>query len=89
MTRHVAAHTVTTGPAAPLAAVPPLVAMAPALLATRPPLLTCADVAATLRVDVYTVRRWIREEQLPAYRLGRELRVDPDTLRGWLDRRQT
>ncbi len=33
-------------------------------------LLTVEDLAALLRVDRWTVRRWIRAGQIPAVRLG-------------------
>ena len=41
---------------------------------------TPADVAELVRVDVYTVRRWIAAGHLPAYKVGRRLLVDPAKL---------
>lgn len=37
--------------------------------------LTPEEVAATLRVHISTVRRWIRDGRLPAYRVGRQYRI--------------
>jgi excisionase family DNA binding protein len=42
--------------------------------------LTPADVAELVRVDVYTVRRWVNAGALPAYRIGRRLLIDPAQL---------
>lgn len=52
-------------------------------------LLTVAEVAATLRLDPYTVRRWIGRGQLPAVRVGRELRIEPAALRAYVDGQAT
>mgnify|MGYP003688436779 CR=1 FL=1 len=46
-----------------------------------PTLLTVADVAARMRVDPVTVRRWINDEKLPAIKIGRTYRIEPDALR--------
>lgn len=51
-------------------------------------LLTVAEVARALRLDPYTVRRYIGRGHLPAYRLGRELRIDPRVLAAFLDGRR-
>ena len=56
---------------------------------TRPVLLTAAEVADQLRLDVYTVRRYAARGELTGYRIGRELRFDADELRTWLDARRT
>lgn len=53
------------------------------------PLLTATEVAELLRVDPYTVRRWVGRDQLPAYRIGREIRIDGAALTAWLDARRT
>ena len=37
--------------------------------------LTPEEIAATLRVHISTVRRWIRDGRLPAYRVGRQYRI--------------
>ena len=43
-------------------------------------LLTIAEVAEHLRVNVKTVRRWISTEELAAYRVGRQWRITEDQL---------
>lgn len=48
-------------------------------------LLTVAEVADRLRLDPYTIRRWIGRGQLPAVRVGQQLRVRADELRRYLD----
>lgn len=53
------------------------------------PLLTVAEVATQLRVDVQSVRRWIRDEQLAAFKVGREYRVHPTHIDRFLGRRST
>lgn len=52
-------------------------------------LLTVNEVAATLRLDPYTVRRWIGRGHLPAVRVGRELRIEPAELRAYVERHGT
>jgi hypothetical protein len=37
---------------------------------------------------VFTVRRWINQDKLPAYRVGRAWRIGADELRAWLENRQ-
>ena len=51
-------------------------------------LLTPGEVADQLKVSVFTVRRWINQDELPAYRVGRAWRISADELSTWLDRRQ-
>lgn len=41
----------------------------------RKPLLTTHDVAALLKVKEATIRRWIRDGDLPALHIGREWRI--------------
>lgn len=50
--------------------------------------LTPQEVSALLRVSVYTVRRWIGEGSLPAYKVGRGWRVRRNDLDAWLDRQR-
>jgi excisionase family DNA binding protein len=50
--------------------------------------LTPQEVSDLLRVSVYTVRRWIREGSLPAYKVGRGWRIREDDLSRWLDRQR-
>jgi excisionase family DNA binding protein len=47
-------------------------------------LLTVAEVAVQLRVETRTVRRWIVDQQLPGYRVGRSYRVHPSHLAKFL-----
>jgi len=47
--------------------------------------LTPQEVAKILRVSVYTVRRWIKEGDLPAYKVGRSWRIEEEELERWLD----
>ena len=51
-------------------------------------LLTPEEVADQLKVSVFTVRRWINRDELPAYRIGRAWRISADVLSTWLDKRQ-
>lgn len=51
-------------------------------------LLTPEEVADQLKVSVFTVRRWINQDKLPAYRVGRAWRIGADELRAWLENRQ-
>lgn len=49
--------------------------------------LTPQEVSNLLHVSVQTVRRWIREEKLPAYRVGpRMWRIRAVDLDEWLQR---
>ncbi len=52
------------------------------------PFLTPQEVSDLLRVSVFTVRRWIKEGHLPAYKVGRGWRISEMDLHGWLDRRR-
>jgi excisionase family DNA binding protein len=63
------------------------------ILSTHPieqqPFLTPQEVSGLLRVSVYTVRRWIKEGDLPAYKVGRGWRIrEPDIVR-WLSKHQS
>ena len=46
--------------------------------------LTPQEVAKLLRVSVYTVRRWIKDGNLPAYKVGRGWRISESDLGTWL-----
>jgi putative molybdopterin biosynthesis protein len=46
--------------------------------------LTPHEVSNLLRVSVYTVRRWIKEGNLPAYKVGRGWRIRESDLDAWL-----
>jgi excisionase family DNA binding protein len=50
----------------------------------QPPFLTPQEVSDLLRVSVYTVRRWIKEGDLPAYKVGRGWRIKEGELETWL-----
>jgi excisionase family DNA binding protein len=53
-------------------------------------ILTLEEVAEELRVSVAQVRRLIKEQALPHYRLSeRRLLVDREDLREWLQSRRT
>ena len=51
--------------------------------------LTPKEVSQVLRVSVYTVRRWIKEGSLPAYRVGRGWRISEMAMHEWLSRNHT
>jgi excisionase family DNA binding protein len=51
--------------------------------------LTPQEVSDLLRVSVYTVRRWIKEGTLPAYKVGRGWRIHESDMNAWLERRQS
>jgi len=38
--------------------------------------LTLQEIADELKVHIETVREWVRNKQLPAYRFGRDYRVE-------------
>lgn len=52
--------------------------------------LTPQEVSDLLQVSVQTVRRWINEEELPAYKVGpRMWRVSKTDLDAWLEQQRT
>jgi excisionase family DNA binding protein len=51
--------------------------------------LTPQEVSQLLRVSVYTVRRWINDGELPAYKVGRGWRISEADISAWLDRKQS
>jgi len=55
----------------------------------RQPFLTPQEVSNLLRVSVYTVRRWIKEGDLPAYKVGRGWRISDSDIGEWLDQHQS
>jgi excisionase family DNA binding protein len=55
---------------------------------TERPFLTVQEVSDLLRVSVYTVRRWIKDGALPAYKVGRGWRIRDTDLDRWLDGRR-
>lgn len=52
------------------------------------PFLTPKEVSSLLQVSVYTVRRWIKDGELPAYKVGRLWRIDKVELDRWLRRQR-
>ena len=52
----------------------------------RPPLLTIAEVADRLGVQVRHVRRLVNERRIPFLKWGHLLRFDPTEIEAWLDR---
>jgi len=55
---------------------------------TQQVFLTPQEVSDVLRVSVYTVRRWIKEGELPAYKVGRFWRIKQGDLNKWLGQQQ-
>jgi excisionase family DNA binding protein len=52
------------------------------------PFLTPKEVSDLLQVSVYTVRRWIKQGELPAYKVGRLWRINKDDLNQWLNQQR-
>lgn len=52
-----------------------------------PDVLTVVQVADKLQLSTKTIRRWIATRDLPALRLGRQLRITEADLNGFLARR--
>ena len=52
------------------------------------PFLTPQEVSDLLQVSVYTVRRWIKQGELPAYKVGRLWRINKNDLNRWLSRQR-
>ena len=50
-------------------------------------LLTVAEVAWKLKVSARTVQRYIKENQLPAYRVKNRWKVSPTRLEAWLEKK--
>jgi excisionase family DNA binding protein len=48
------------------------------------PLLTIAEVAAWLGVDVRHIRRLVQERRIPYIKWGHLLRFDPDEIEAWI-----
>lgn len=57
----------------------------PAEATVGPPLLTIAEVAARLGVQVRHVRRLVHERRIPYIKWGRLLRFDPTEIEEWID----
>jgi excisionase family DNA binding protein len=50
---------------------------------------TPREVSELLRVSVYTVRRWIRQGDLPAHKVGRGWRVSSVAIDEWLNQHES
>jgi len=50
---------------------------------------TPQEVSELLRVSVYTVRRWIRQGDLPAYKVGRGWRINVTAIDEWLNQHES
>jgi excisionase family DNA binding protein len=50
--------------------------------------LTPQEVSDLLQVSVYTVRRWIKQGELPAYKVGRLWRINESDLDKWLEQQR-
>lgn len=50
-----------------------------------PHLLSVADVAQILGLSEYTIRQAVREGDLPAAKLRGRIRIDPDSVRAWIN----
>ena len=50
--------------------------------------LTAEEIAAKLRVDITTVRRWLAAGQLPSIRVGRQYRVEQSVFEAFLKSRE-
>ena len=51
--------------------------------------LTPQEVSHLLRVSVYTVRRWIKQGDLPAYKVGRKWRIKEEAIEEWLNQQES
>lgn len=51
--------------------------------------LTPQEVSDLLRISTQTVRRWIKEGRLPAYKVGRAWRIKEGDLNRWLNEQYT
>ncbi len=53
--------------------------------ASRPRLLTVADVAERCLVPESTVRYWIHKKRIPYVKVGRRVRIEEDVLEALID----
>lgn len=47
--------------------------------------MTPEEVADLLKVSIYTVRRWINQQSIPAYKVGRGWRIGKGEFERWLE----
>jgi len=52
-----------------------------------PVMLTISEVAEYLKLHELTVRRLAREGELPAFKVGRQWRIQREKLQEWIDAR--
>lgn len=50
--------------------------------------LTPKEVSNLLQVSVFTVRSWIKQGELPAYKVGRLWRIERSDLNRWLSQQR-
>lgn len=50
----------------------------------RDTFMTPGEVADMLKVSIYTVRRWINQQAIPAYKVGRGWRIETGEFKDWL-----
>lgn len=51
--------------------------------------LTLEQIAEELQIHIETVRNWVREKKLPAYKVGRVYRVKREDFEKFLENRRT
>jgi excisionase family DNA binding protein len=56
---------------------------------TMQPWLTLEQIAEELQIHIETVRTWVRDKKLPAYKVGRVYRVKRDDFEKFLAERRT
>ena len=57
-------------------------------LRARTKALTSAEVCELINLHPVTLRDWSKGGRIPAYRMGREYRYDPDAIADWLQERE-
>lgn len=53
------------------------------------PYLSAEAIANELDMDIQTIRRFIREKKLPAYRVGKEYRILREDFEKFMEQRRT
>lgn len=51
--------------------------------------LTLQEIAEELKIHIETVREWVRNKLLPAYKVGRDYRVKRDDFDKFMEDRRT
>lgn len=51
--------------------------------------LTVEDAAKELKVDTQTIRKWIRDGELPAISVGRQYRIKREDFDAFIEKRRT